>query len=80
MLHDELPSVASEAGGKQAPMPRCRACQLQLCKSRREAPHAALIETLRDDAGGFVRYGCQSCGLSLCRSGDLSLPGWSVAR
>lgn len=80
MPHDGLPGAISEAGGKQVPAPRCRACQLQLCKSRREAPHAALIETLRDEGGGFVRYVCQSCSTSLRRSEDLGLPGWSVAR
>lgn len=66
--------------GKREPVQRCSACQLQLCKSRREAPHAALKETLRNELERFVRYACQSCGTSLLCSENLSVPGWSVAR
>ena len=59
---------------------RCRACQLQLCKSRREPPHAALEETSRDEMMHFVRYECKSCGTKLICSQEFGVSGWAVVR
>jgi uncharacterized protein with PIN domain len=80
MPHDRMQGALAEIGGKQEATPRCRACQLQLCKSRREAPHASLKEILREEDGRFVRYACQSCGATLLCSENLSVPGWTVSR
>ena len=60
---------------------RCKPCQLQLCKSRRELPHAALKEIRRDAIGhARVVYACQTCGSYLVCSADMGTPGWSQDR
>ena len=60
---------------------RCAACQLQLCKSRQEPPHAALKEVSREGMNQQrVGFNCQTCGAILIRSSDLSAPGWSQQR
>jgi hypothetical protein len=61
---------------------RCAACQLQLCKSRDEPPHANLTETTRDKTrdGQSVGYLCQTCGITMLRSADMGKPGWSSLR
>jgi hypothetical protein len=59
---------------------RCAACQLQICKSRYEAPHAALQETDRDEAKGTAAFACDNCGVTLLWSGDMRSPGWSQRR
>jgi hypothetical protein len=80
MAYSGYYKVLAKTGLKHEPLSRCRACQLQLCKSRKEAPHAALKETLRDEIGRFVRYGCDTCGTELICSENLGVPGWSVGR
>ena len=57
---------------------RCRAYQLQLCKSRREPPHAALTESKSDGVmrGADRHFTCQTCGATLINSNDLAKPGW----
>ena len=65
--------------GARAPA-RCAACQLQLCKSRTEPPHAALKEIGRDEAEQATRYSCQTCGAVLVRTSDYARPGWSHRR
>ena len=59
---------------------RCSACQLQMCKSRFERPHAGLKETERDQVNNTAQFSCESCGVSLVWSGDMRKPGWSQAR
>jgi len=61
---------------------RCAACQLQLCKSRDEPPHAKLSEVSRDNARDpqAINYLCQTCGVTMLRSADLGRPGWSSLR
>ena len=61
---------------------RCAACQLQVCKSRDESPHAKLSETTSVHArdGQSSAYLCQTCGVTMIRSADLSKPGWSSQR
>jgi hypothetical protein len=59
---------------------RCPACQLQICKSRFEPPHAGLKELERDQVKNSAVYSCESCNVSLVWSGDFSRPGWSQAR
>lgn len=76
-----------------APMKtRCRACQLQLCKSRDEPPHGQLIvldpaPTTVPTQTAKVRgvkpwnsrdtaYTCQSCGDALVHSSDKAEAGW----
>ncbi|MSO98974.1 MAG: hypothetical protein EXR11_12275 [Rhodospirillaceae bacterium] len=63
---------------------RCRACQLQLCKSREERPHADLKAVVdgsieaKDSAikGRDTAYTCQKCGTGLVNSTDKTEPGW----
>lgn len=62
------------------PPARCRACQLQLCKSRLEKPHTALKEVGRDEIKDRVHYACETCQAVLVWSGDKALPGWSHQR
>lgn len=56
---------------------RCRACQLQLCKSRLEKPHAGLKETARDEVRDAVQYTCDNCSAVMEWCGDPARPGWS---
>jgi predicted RNA binding protein YcfA (HicA-like mRNA interferase family) len=63
---------------------RCAACQLQLCKSREQGPHAAMErsdpqpETIngKPRKGSDVVYTCQSCGTALVHAQDRNDPGW----
>ena len=59
---------------------RCRACQLQLCKSRMEKPHTGLKETGRDETRDTAQYACDSCGAVMEWSGNPSRPGWAHLR
>ncbi len=61
---------------------RCAACQLQICKSRDEPPHANLTEVTPESPhdGNSVSYLCKSCGVTIIRSADLTKPGWSSPR
>jgi hypothetical protein len=59
---------------------RCRACQLQLCKSRTEKPHAGLKETGRDLTTDTAQYACDSCGAVMEWSGNPARPGWAHRR
>ncbi|MBX7201105.1 MAG: hypothetical protein K1X51_17180 [Rhodospirillaceae bacterium] len=56
---------------------RCRACQLQLCKSRLEKPHAALKEIGRGELKEQVQYACDACNAVMEWCGDPAYPGWS---
>jgi hypothetical protein len=79
----ETGSLFAGSDVKTAPMkrPRCAACQLQLCKSRDEPPHAALTEIGRDQLmGARHSYTCGTCGATLASSSDMSKPGWEIAR
>ena len=60
---------------------RCPACQLQLCKSRAQAPHALLTEVKSDESarGRETHFNCQTCGVTLINSSDLGKPGWRHA-
>jgi hypothetical protein len=60
---------------------RCSACQLQICKSRVQGPHAALTEVKIDDSnrGRETYYACQTCGITLINSTDLAKQGWRQA-
>ena len=79
--------MVSEAELKRGTAPRCPACQLQLCKSRDEPPHAALKE-MEASAGPTVKFGgtrdilylCQTCGTVLVRSTDMAEAGWRQRR
>jgi hypothetical protein len=57
---------------------RCRACQLQLCKSRSQAPHASLTEVQADQSSrlGERHFRCQACGTTLANSDDCTIAGW----
>ena len=67
--------------------PRCKACQLQLCKSRCERPHTGLKARPIDEGttgsvvGGVAvpdtEYDCTVCGAILVCSSDPSRPGWT---
>lgn len=59
---------------------RCRACQLQLCKSRMEKPHTGLKETGRDPEADTAQYACDDCGAVLVWCGNPARPGWSHRR
>lgn len=63
-----------------APLTRCAACQLQLCKSRTQEPHAGLKEVSRDEGKQTVIYRCEGCGATLTRSSSLARPGWAHYR
>lgn len=71
---------SNDAALLHAPLSRCRACQLQLCKSRTQEPHAALKEISRDEAKRITVYRCDSCEATLERSADLARPGWTQQR
>ena len=69
-------------GPHQGEPPRCRACQLQLCKSRDQPPHAGLKVT---DGSGLAektmgtqgtQFLCETCGSIMIRSTDLTQAGW----
>jgi hypothetical protein len=57
---------------------RCPACQLQLCKSRSQLPHAALTEvrTGQDRPNGERQFSCKTCGTTLVNSDDMTIAGW----
>ena len=66
-------------------MPRCSACQLQLCKSRNEPPHAALKVINGSDAADKFSpndtvYLCQTCAAVMVRSADLMEASWRHRR
>ncbi len=67
--------------GLQAAAARCPACQLQLCKSRVQGPHALLTEVKTDESGRGREtfFSCQTCGVTLINSTDLGKPGWRQA-
>ncbi len=67
--------------GLQAAAVRCPACQLQICKSRVQAPHAALTEVKTDEShrGRETFFSCQTCGITLINSTDLAKQGWRQA-
>lgn len=71
----ETPFAA--AGERPRTVVRCPACQLQLCKSRDERPHAQLKEIGREELPHTTVYGCGTCGATLTRSTDVSRPGWA---
>jgi uncharacterized protein with PIN domain len=70
----------SPATKDAAPLTRCAACQLQLCKSRTQEPHAGLKEVSRDEGKQTVTYRCDGCGATLMRSSSLARPGWAHCR
>jgi len=70
----------SSATKDAAPLTRCAACQLQLCKSRTQEPHAGLKEGSRDEGKQTVTYRCDGCGATLTRSSSLARPGWAHYR
>ncbi|MHB1204181.1 MAG: hypothetical protein ACYCZX_01330 [Rhodospirillaceae bacterium] len=83
-MSPDLTSTERSAG-QNAIRQRCAACQLQLCKSRGEPPHAALKEgavkvTGGKFAGGDTVYVCDTCGTTLVRSDDPGKAGWSQRR
>ena len=75
----EGPLLATQVPRTPAPT-RCRACQLQLCKSRSQPPHASLKETSRNAVNGAVVFQCEACDASLLHTMDLEKPGWSQLR
>ncbi len=66
---------------RQQAASRCPACQLQICKSRIQPPHAQLTEVKSDESsrGRETYFNCQSCGITLINSSDLGKPGWRQA-
>lgn len=68
-------------GLQAAAAARCPACQLQLCKSRVQGPHALLTEVKSDESSGGreTSFTCQTCGVTLINSADLGKPGWRQA-
>jgi len=78
--NDAAPSATRQAGALPGRPQRCAACQLQLCKSREERPHAALTEMPGDALQRDTAYSCQTCGCILVRSSDATRPGWSHHR
>jgi hypothetical protein len=66
---------------RQQAASRCPACQLQICKSRVQPPHALLTEVKSDESshGRETFYNCQTCGITLINSSDLGKPGWRQA-
>jgi len=67
--------------GSPSVAPRCPACQLQLCKSRQQRPHALLTEVKSDESshGRETYFSCQTCGATLVNTSDLRKPGWRQA-
>ena len=61
---------------------RCSACQLQLCKSRGEPPHAArkVTEGGGKLGGSDTAYLCGVCSAVMVRSPDLLQSGWRQRR
>lgn len=59
---------------------RCGACQLQLCKSREEQPHAQLREGAWDGDARQTLYQCEGCGATLIHSRDTAAAGWALPR
>jgi hypothetical protein len=57
---------------------RCPACQLQLCKSRSQVPHASLTEVRVEQthAASERYFTCKACGTTLINSDDRNIPGW----
>ncbi len=76
------PQDAPDKSPAPSTSPRCRACQLQLCKSRSERPHAALTESKGDSMmrGTEQQFLCKTCGATLINSSDLAKPGWRHQR
>lgn len=62
----------------QKPLARCRACQLQLCKSRTQPPHGQLTQSDSDERLGRRVFTCQECNTVLVNSVDPALPGWKT--
>ena len=83
----QMTAVVSDAGAQPSGA-RCKACQLQLCKSRDERPHAALSAspvaqtTGRDKSRSpaDTAFVCKTCGITMIHSADLARPGWRQAR
>lgn len=75
--HSSETTLAATAGESPRAVARCAACQLQLCKSRDEGPHAQLKEIRREELSQSTVYGCGTCGTTLTRSADVSRPGWA---
>jgi hypothetical protein len=76
-----------EIGSKRAIQSRCPACQLQICKSRHERPHAGLKPAEREfvadskfDSEHHTVYLCQACAAVLIHSTDVMEPGWRQRR
>lgn len=76
-MDDASPSPATMDAG---PLTRCPACQLQLCKSRTQEPHAGLKEVSRDEGKQTVTYRCDNCSATLTHSFNLARPGWAHYR
>lgn len=74
-----LDHVSRGAAGN-ADAARCGACQLQLCKSRDESPHARLRESAGDGAARQTVYRCEDCGATLIHSHDTAAAGWALPR
>jgi len=56
---------------------RCSACQLLLCKSRKEPPHQELMRMQADALSDVSqRFICKKCGAVMINSADLDKPGW----
>ena len=77
-----MPDGPQNMADKQSIASRCRACQLQLCKSRSEPPHAALSESKVEGVmrGAERHFLCKTCGVTLINSSDLAKPGWRQDR
>ena len=78
--HSITPATTAHLATDRPATPRCPACQLQLCKSRSEAPHGALKETSRDEVNELIRFTCATCSAVMVRSANLGRPGWSHQR
>jgi hypothetical protein len=74
---DVQPSPGTKSLGSEV---RCRACQLQLCKSRTEKPHTGLKEVGRDEVKQQVQYACETCAAVMEWCGDPTRPGWTHKR
>ncbi len=76
-----------EFGSRRAIQARCPACQLQICKSRHERPHAGLKPAEREvmadgklSSESHAVYLCQTCSAVLIHSSDVMEPGWRQRR